>query len=153
MTRPGFEPRSPLAITLFIWLGCNFQSSFFFNLVTLFGWNLHFYCMSLLNDQNFRYNEDIYEMLIRIHHCNKDRRLSFTMNHCYHCRLSCQVHRWKSLYDDVIPAGIPTNRIRAFQHRLKKSVDYHIYQPLHSGRIWHKVNFNRFEFRVFLLLD
>ena len=33
----------------------------------------------------------------------------------------------------------------------------HIYQPLRSGRIWHKVNFlaefNRFEFRVFLLLD
>ena len=32
-----------------------------------------------------------------------------------------------------------------------------IYQPLHSGRIWHKVNFlaefNRFEFTVFLLLD
>ena len=32
-----------------------------------------------------------------------------------------------------------------------------IYQPLRSGRIWHKVNFfaefNRFEFRVFLLLD
>ena len=30
-------------------------------------------------------------------------------------------------------------------------------QPLRSGRIWHKVNFlvefNRFEFRVFLLLD
>ena len=30
--------------------------------------------------------------------------------------------------------------------------DYHIYQPLRSGRIWHKVNFyaefNRFEFRV-----
>ena len=29
----------------------------------------------------------------------------------------------------------------------------HIYQPLHSGRIWHEVNFkaefNRFEFRVF----
>ena len=35
--------------------------------------------------------------------------------------------------------------------------DIHIYQPLHSGRIWHKVNFqaefNKFEFRVFLLLD
>ena len=34
---------------------------------------------------------------------------------------------------------------------------YHIYQPLSSDRIWHKVNFlaefNRFEFRVFLLLD
>ena len=33
----------------------------------------------------------------------------------------------------------------------------HIYQPLRSSRIWHKVNFkaefNRFEFRVFLLLD
>ena len=33
----------------------------------------------------------------------------------------------------------------------------HIYQPLRSGRIWHKVNFkaefNRFDFRVFLLLD
>ena len=33
----------------------------------------------------------------------------------------------------------------------------HIYQPLRSDRIWHKVNFyaefNRFEFRVFLLLD
>ena len=31
----------------------------------------------------------------------------------------------------------------------------HIYQPLRSGRIWHKVKagFNRFEFRVFLLLD
>ena len=32
----------------------------------------------------------------------------------------------------------------------------HIYQPLRSSRIWHKVNskaeFNRFEFRVFLLL-
>ena len=32
-----------------------------------------------------------------------------------------------------------------------------IYQPLRSGRIWHKVNFlvefNRFEFRFFLLLD
>ena len=32
---------------------------------------------------------------------------------------------------------------------------YHIYQPLRSGRIWHKVNFeaefNRFELRVFLL--
>ena len=34
---------------------------------------------------------------------------------------------------------------------------YHIYQPLRSGRMWHKVNFyaefNGFEFRVFLLLD
>ena len=34
---------------------------------------------------------------------------------------------------------------------------YHIYQPLRTGRIWLKVNFwaefNRFEFRVFLLLD
>ena len=34
---------------------------------------------------------------------------------------------------------------------------YPIYQPLRSGRIWHKVNFkaefNRFEFRVFLHLD
>ena len=34
---------------------------------------------------------------------------------------------------------------------------YPIYQPLRSGRIWHKVNFlaefNRFEFRAFLLLD
>ena len=34
---------------------------------------------------------------------------------------------------------------------------YPIYQPLRSGRIWHKVNFkaefNRFQFRVFLLLD
>ena len=34
---------------------------------------------------------------------------------------------------------------------------YHIYQPLRSGRIWHKFNFqaefNWFEFRVFLLLD
>ena len=34
---------------------------------------------------------------------------------------------------------------------------YHIYEPLRSGRIWYKVNilteFNRFEFRVFLLLD
>ena len=33
----------------------------------------------------------------------------------------------------------------------------HIYQPLSSSRIWHKVNFyaefNRFEFRIFLLLD
>ena len=33
----------------------------------------------------------------------------------------------------------------------------HIYQPLRSGQIWHKVNFKawftRFEFRVFLLLD
>ena len=33
----------------------------------------------------------------------------------------------------------------------------YIYQPLRSGRIWHRVNFlaefNRFEFRVFLLLD
>ena len=33
----------------------------------------------------------------------------------------------------------------------------YIYQPLRSGRVWHKVNFlaefNRFEFRVFLLLD
>ena len=36
-----------------------------------------------------------------------------------------------------------------------------IYQPLRSGRIWHKVNFyaefdrfeENFEFRVFLLLD
>ena len=32
-----------------------------------------------------------------------------------------------------------------------------IYPPLHSGRIWHKVDFyaefNRFEFRVILLLD
>ena len=32
-----------------------------------------------------------------------------------------------------------------------------IYQPLRSGRIWHKVNFyaefNRFEFWVFLILD
>ena len=36
-------------------------------------------------------------------------------------------------------------------------ISYRIYQPLCSGRIWHKVNFwaefNRFEFRVFLLLD
>ena len=36
-------------------------------------------------------------------------------------------------------------------------IHIHIYQPLHSGRIWDKVNFqaefNRFEFRVFLLLD
>ena len=35
--------------------------------------------------------------------------------------------------------------------------DYTIYQPLRSGRIWHKVNFlaefNRFKFRVSLLLD
>ena len=35
--------------------------------------------------------------------------------------------------------------------------DLYIYQPLRSGRKWHKVNFlvdfNRFEFRVFLLLD
>ena len=35
---------------------------------------------------------------------------------------------------------------------------YHtIYQPHRSGKIWHKVNFkaefNRFEFRIFLLLD
>ena len=34
---------------------------------------------------------------------------------------------------------------------------YHIYQPLRSGRIWHKVNFqadfNRFQFRVFPFLD
>ena len=33
----------------------------------------------------------------------------------------------------------------------------HIYLPLRSGRIWHKVNFlaefNRFEFRVFLPVD
>ena len=34
----------------------------------------------------------------------------------------------------------------------------HIYQSLHSGKIWHKVNFFKrsltgFEFRVFLLLD
>ena len=38
-----------------------------------------------------------------------------------------------------------------------KSFDDTIYQPLRSGRIWHKANFkaefNRFEFRVFLLLD
>ena len=36
-------------------------------------------------------------------------------------------------------------------------VNNHIYQPLRSGSIWHKLNFlaefNRFEFRVFLLLD
>ena len=35
--------------------------------------------------------------------------------------------------------------------------DYPIYQPLRSGRICHKVNFEteltRYEFRVFLLLD
>ena len=45
----------------------------------------------------------------------------------------------KSSYDDVISAVDP------------------IYQPLRSGRIWHKVNFlaefNKFEFRVLLLLD
>ena len=39
----------------------------------------------------------------------------------------------------------------------KPTMTDHIYQPLQSGRIWHKVNFqaefNRFEFRVFLLLD
>ena len=39
---------------------------------------------------------------------------------------------------------------------LKMLIDT-IYQPLRSGRIWHKVNFytefNRFEFRVFFLLD
>ena len=33
------------------------------------------------------------------------------------------------------------------------ALSYHIYQPLRSGRIWHKVNFlggfNRFQFRVF----
>ena len=36
-------------------------------------------------------------------------------------------------------------------------VSIHIYQPLRSGRIWQEVNFyaefNKFEFRVFLLLD
>ena len=36
-------------------------------------------------------------------------------------------------------------------------IHIHIYQPLHLGRIWHKVNFlvefNKFEFRLFLLLD
>ena len=40
---------------------------------------------------------------------------------------------------------------------LTQFLEYHIYQPLHSDMIWHKVNFkaefNRFEFRVFLLLD
>ena len=39
---------------------------------------------------------------------------------------------------------------------IRKNIDP-IYQPLRSGRIWHKVNFkaefNRSEFRVFLLLD
>ena len=38
-----------------------------------------------------------------------------------------------------------------------KRIAYHIYQPLRSGRIWHKVNFeaefNRFEFRVLPLQD
>ena len=37
------------------------------------------------------------------------------------------------------------------------SSTYPIYQPLRSGKIWHKVNFeaefNRFELRIFLLLD
>ena len=40
---------------------------------------------------------------------------------------------------------------------IKDVIHIHIYQPLNSGRIWHKVHFqaefNRFEFRVFLLLD
>ena len=39
----------------------------------------------------------------------------------------------------------------------KQRVSGPIYQPLHSDRIWHEVTFkaefNRFEFRVFLLLD
>ena len=41
--------------------------------------------------------------------------------------------------------------------KIKRVLGMHIYQPLRSGRIWHKVNFleefNRFEFRVFILLD
>ena len=40
---------------------------------------------------------------------------------------------------------------------MQLTTDCHIYQPLRSGRIWHEVNFqaefNKFEFRVFLLLD
>ena len=40
---------------------------------------------------------------------------------------------------------------------LPRAMDDPIYQPLRSGSIWHKVHFlaefNRFEFRVFLLLD
>ena len=45
-----------------------------------------------------------------------------------------------------------------FSYGLNNATTVHIYQPLRSGRIWHKVNFfkaefNRFEFRVFLLLD
>ena len=48
--------------------------------------------------------------------------------------------------------------VNAFGSRLFMSLSVDpIYQPLRSGRIWHKVKFlsgvNRFEFKVFLLLD
>ena len=43
---------------------------------------------------------------------------------------------------------------------LGQTTSDHIYQPLRSGRMWHKVKFsfflaefNKFQFRVFLLLD
>ena len=42
-------------------------------------------------------------------------------------------------------------------NELNDATTINIYQPLRSGRIWHKVNFyaefNRLEFRVFFLLD
>ena len=49
----------------------------------------------------------------------------------------------------------PTQRVSWYD---TKKYDGTIYQPLRSSRIWLKVNFfkaefNRFEFRVFLLLD
>ena len=45
---------------------------------------------------------------------------------------------------------------QVFAVAILTAFSYPIYQPLRSGRIWHKVNFlaefDRFEFRVFLLL-
>ena len=62
---------------------------------------------------------------------------------------------------------IPKSSVHTYRHdviHLPGLISYlgilfwhHIYQPLRSGKIWHKFNFwaefNRFEFRVFLLLD
>ena len=49
---------------------------------------------------------------------------------------------------------VAQNKNNILKHKI---LFYHIYQPLHLGRIWHKVNFeaefNKFEFRVFLLFD
>ena len=61
--------------------------------------------------------------------------------------------------DILLSKETDTNLSLSLSSRLKNSRKCIILftQPLHTGRIWHKVNFlaefNRFEFRVFLLLD